>query len=674
MRRFWGNVETNSLKFSRDDEQILALNYENLCDGDYLTRLFASDHIQSNKEDSQPSSTEATKQAPENNNNAVKDLTEDIIIFGDDTEIGKQFYQRRLQKDISTTNKFLDPLALQINHQVLVFDHMTKLIISRLSSVGALSSAKSTTRQITQNSSMHLHLPSLALRCCLTMIEGENIDAGVICATVKPILQSLINFFNPEIWSNPTHSMTISSEQTKFLRKIFLQCLRKLFLLNKVELSTWHRQKFQQDVTSVLFGIYGYFALGLLGGSSSDILIGVHHLMFLMITAEEKIENMLSALKGMLTSPVANTCHSSNNNNNQNNNNVHVPTTKVNKNVVGNAKVVNKSKQRPSFAPKQEESIDFKILLDTTERNQTDSESCSRMATVVPTKNVQLKEQKERSSTPVTKVGDNQKDVVGRSKLIASKPSKGSEGKMLHEFLEKSGGAIDNFVNNQAIVVANRVIIEPISANKSKSNNRDRESQANRSSKTMSPRTNFKKLEKELKDSLQSSFRLPKVILNMMNDYCTIVDGNLSTKRPSPVAAAKGFRNSSSSKEMFTYVWSCGQNSYGELGLGDVNIRKSFTKISTLDEKSIISIGAGNEHSLFVTKEGKLFTAGYNENGQCGIGSTQQVRQPAVVQALEDEEIQQVFVFNGCEHTVALTRDGKVYSFGYNYRGQVSFY
>lgn len=49
-----------------------------------------------------------------------------------------------------------------------------------------------------------------------------------------------------------------------------------------------------------------------------------------------------------------------------------------------------------------------------------------------------------------------------------------------------------------------------------------------------------------------------------------------------------------------------------------------------------------------------------------------QVRTPTVVAALEGEEIANVHVYNGCEHTLAVTRDGKIFSFGYNYRGQVS--
>jgi alpha-tubulin suppressor-like RCC1 family protein len=36
--------------------------------------------------------------------------------------------------------------------------------------------------------------------------------------------------------------------------------------------------------------------------------------------------------------------------------------------------------------------------------------------------------------------------------------------------------------------------------------------------------------------------------------------------------------------------------------------------------------------------------------------------------ALEGEDVADVFVFNGCEHTTVATRDGKLYTCGYNYR------
>jgi RCC1 and BTB domain-containing protein len=181
----------------------------------------------------------------------------------------------------------------------------------------------------------------------------------------------------------------------------------------------------------------------------------------------------------------------------------------------------------------------------------------------------------------------------------------------------------------------------------------------------------------EFKDTLQSLLKIPKPVLKVLHESCAATAAGDFEKRPAssvlavPAGVNKATADTSAAVSTASYVWSCGQNSYGELGLGDAVMRKSFSRVSCLDDKRIVSIGAGNEHSLFVTQDGKLLTAGYNDNGQCGIGTTQQVRHPAVISALEGEDISQVHVYNGCEHTLVVTRDGKIFSFGYNYRGQV---
>ncbi|DBA04539.1 TPA: hypothetical protein N0F65_011087 [Lagenidium giganteum] len=118
-------------------------------------------------------------------------------------------------------------------------------------------------------------------------------------------------------------------------------------------------------------------------------------------------------------------------------------------------------------------------------------------------------------------------------------------------------------------------------------------------------------------------------------------------------------------------VWSCGQNSYGELGHGDTTTRKSFERIEALQRKDIVQVCAGNEHTIALGGDGVVYTCGYNDNGQCGQGVTTRIPHMTEVQKLGESPIAQVHAYNGCEHTVLITQEGRAASCGYNYRGQL---
>ena len=61
----------------------------------------------------------------------------------------------------------------------------------------------------------------------------------------------------------------------------------------------------------------------------------------------------------------------------------------------------------------------------------------------------------------------------------------------------------------------------------------------------------------------------------------------------------------------------------------------------------------------------------YNDNGQCGHGNKSRVSQLSLVEGLKGKRVVQVHAYNGCEHTFCVTEEGELYSFGYNYRGQL---
>ena len=79
-------------------------------------------------------------------------------------------------------------------------------------------------------------------------------------------------------------------------------------------------------------------------------------------------------------------------------------------------------------------------------------------------------------------------------------------------------------------------------------------------------------------------------------------------------------------------LWSWGNNSYGQLGLGDFTHRSSPVQVGTLTNWS--KIAGGGNHSLAIKTDGTLWTWGYNRFGQLGLGDTTYRSSPVQVGAL----------------------------------------
>ncbi len=109
-------------------------------------------------------------------------------------------------------------------------------------------------------------------------------------------------------------------------------------------------------------------------------------------------------------------------------------------------------------------------------------------------------------------------------------------------------------------------------------------------------------------------------------------------------------------------VYSFGSNGRGELGLGDKHTRFSPHIIPTLTD--IVQISA-SEHSLFLNKYGQVYSCGSNYHGQLGYKTISGDFQlcPKLVPNLSNNIIQ---VSAGSNHSLALTSNGEVYSFGSN--------
>ncbi|CAC5368398.1 HERC4 [Mytilus coruscus] len=114
--------------------------------------------------------------------------------------------------------------------------------------------------------------------------------------------------------------------------------------------------------------------------------------------------------------------------------------------------------------------------------------------------------------------------------------------------------------------------------------------------------------------------------------------------------------------------YACGCNDYGQIGHYSTN---KIGKVSSLNNQKVISVVAGSQHSLALTEAGEVFSWGDNSCGQLGRGQVDenQARQPKVIKSLVIYHIIQIC--SGNNHSLALSNDGIVFSWGENNYGQL---
>lgn len=105
--------------------------------------------------------------------------------------------------------------------------------------------------------------------------------------------------------------------------------------------------------------------------------------------------------------------------------------------------------------------------------------------------------------------------------------------------------------------------------------------------------------------------------------------GGVGAKRSSPVHVgsavnwsnvAAGGQNSYALTSTGT-IWGWGDTNNGQVGIGD-GIGKVSTPVQIGTDTTWTSIVAGTRHAVALKSDGTLWTWGYNQNGECGLGNT----------------------------------------------------
>jgi uncharacterized repeat protein (TIGR03803 family) len=111
-------------------------------------------------------------------------------------------------------------------------------------------------------------------------------------------------------------------------------------------------------------------------------------------------------------------------------------------------------------------------------------------------------------------------------------------------------------------------------------------------------------------------------------------------------------------------LWSWGDNSSGGLGYATRVLQPVGAQFG-----AVASASAGDGHTALIRSDGTLWLFGNNGNGQIGIGTSDNGQHPVPVQM--QPGTQWLSVTTGGSHTAAVRSDGTLWTWGYNYYGQL---
>ena len=116
-------------------------------------------------------------------------------------------------------------------------------------------------------------------------------------------------------------------------------------------------------------------------------------------------------------------------------------------------------------------------------------------------------------------------------------------------------------------------------------------------------------------------------------------------------------------------VLSLGYGNAGLLGHGDMDDQRVPKVIEALRDVRVVAIAAGGVHSMALTDEGAVLSFGHGKHGQLGHGDEEDLLVPKVIEALRGVRV--VAIVAGLDHSMVLTDEGIVLSFGLGEFGQL---
>jgi len=116
-------------------------------------------------------------------------------------------------------------------------------------------------------------------------------------------------------------------------------------------------------------------------------------------------------------------------------------------------------------------------------------------------------------------------------------------------------------------------------------------------------------------------------------------------------------------------LFSWGYNEYGQLGLGHHNNVNTPQRISFFSNIKISKIYCGSLSSFILIDVGDIYCFGYNNKFQLGLGHDINMNYPQLLLGLKGKNVKELIV--GMGHNFAVTESKIVYCWGFNKYGQL---
>ncbi|KAG2459625.1 RCC1L protein, partial [Polypterus senegalus] len=114
-------------------------------------------------------------------------------------------------------------------------------------------------------------------------------------------------------------------------------------------------------------------------------------------------------------------------------------------------------------------------------------------------------------------------------------------------------------------------------------------------------------------------------------------------------------------------VFSLGNNAYGQCGRKIVEDEvysgsHVIHKVQGFDSR-VVQVACGQDHSLFLTETGKVYSCGWGADGQTGLGHHNMTSQPQKLGGdLEGVQVKQVTTYGDC--SLAISQEGELFGWG----------